>query len=149
MIQRLAIETTIASTNDIPLIYQLAKEIWQDHYLNIITQDQINYMMDLMYSEEALIDQMTLKSQRFLLIKIHSETIGFLSYSINDIECFLHKFYIKTKNQEKNELVHTNDATAFALSRILAAITENYQNEDGSIRVPDVLQKYMGGRQAL
>lgn len=56
---------------------------------------------------------------------------------------------IKTKIADKNELVHTNDATAFALSRILAAITENYQNEDGSIRVPDVLQNYMGGRQTI
>lgn len=56
---------------------------------------------------------------------------------------------IKTKSADRNELVHTNDATAFALSRILAAITENYQNEDCSIRVPEVLQKYMGGRQVL
>lgn len=56
---------------------------------------------------------------------------------------------IKTKRVDKNELVHTNDATAFALSRILAAITENYQNEDCSIRVPEVLQKYMGGKQTI
>lgn len=56
---------------------------------------------------------------------------------------------IKTKLADKNQLVHTNDATAFALSRILAAITENYQNEDGIIRVPDVLQNYMGGRQTI
>lgn len=47
------------------------------------------------------------------------------------------------------QFVHTNDATAFAMSRILAAITENYQNEDGTIRVPDVLQKYMGGRTTI
>lgn len=56
---------------------------------------------------------------------------------------------IKTKLADKNELVHTNDATAFALSRILAAITENYQNEDGTIRVPAVLQNYIGGRQII
>lgn len=54
-----------------------------------------------------------------------------------------------SKYGSKLEFVHTNDATAFALSRILAAITENYQNEDGTIRVPEVLQKYMGGRQTL
>jgi seryl-tRNA synthetase len=56
---------------------------------------------------------------------------------------------IRTKKQDKVEFVHTNDATAFALSRILAAIMENYQNEDGSIRVPVVLQKYLEGRQTL
>lgn len=42
------------------------------------------------------------------------------------------------------ELVHTNDATAFAMSRILAAIVENYQDKDGSIWVPEVLKKYIG-----
>lgn len=40
--------------------------------------------------------------------------------------------------------VHMNDATAFAVGRILIAIMENYQQEDGSIRVPDALQAYVG-----
>lgn len=56
---------------------------------------------------------------------------------------------VRVKKEGGLELVHTNDATAFALSRILAAIVENYQNEDGSIRVPEVLQKYMGGVELL
>ncbi len=43
------------------------------------------------------------------------------------------------------ELVHTNDATAFALGRILKAIIENYQNEDGTITIPEVLKPYVGG----
>ncbi len=42
------------------------------------------------------------------------------------------------------ELIHTNDATAFALSRILIAIIENNQTEDGHVNIPKVLQKYMG-----
>ena len=56
---------------------------------------------------------------------------------------------IRTKLHDEMQFVHTNDATAFALSRILAAIMENFQNEDLSIRVPEVLQKYMGGEQTL
>lgn len=40
--------------------------------------------------------------------------------------------------------VHMNDATAFAIGRTLIAIMENYQQEDGSIRVPDVLVPYVG-----
>ena len=42
------------------------------------------------------------------------------------------------------ELMHTNDATAFS-QRPLIAIMENYQQADGTIRVPAVLQKYYGG----
>ncbi len=57
---------------------------------------------------------------------------------------------IRTKTLDgENKLVHTNDATAFAMSRILAAIVENYQNEDGSIRIPDALQKFMGGKNVI
>ncbi len=47
------------------------------------------------------------------------------------------------------ELVHTNDATAFATNRIMAAIVENNQNEDSTIAVPEVLRPYMGGREVL
>ena len=42
------------------------------------------------------------------------------------------------------EFVHMNDATAFAIGRTLIAIMENYQQKDGSIKVPRVLQKYTG-----
>ena len=47
------------------------------------------------------------------------------------------------------ELVHTNDATAFALGRIMIAIIENYQNEDATVRVPEILRKYMNGKEIL
>jgi seryl-tRNA synthetase len=44
----------------------------------------------------------------------------------------------------KTQLVHMNDATAFAIGRILIAILENYQQKDGSVVVPEVLRKYAG-----
>lgn len=53
------------------------------------------------------------------------------------------------RNDGSIELVHTNDATAFACGRILVAIIENYQNADATIRVPKVLQKYLGGKEVL
>jgi seryl-tRNA synthetase len=42
------------------------------------------------------------------------------------------------------ELIHTNDATAFACGRAMVAIMENYQNEDGSVQVPTVLVPFFG-----
>ena len=45
---------------------------------------------------------------------------------------------------EKGDFVHMNDATALAIGRILIAIYENFQRENGSIAVPKVLQKYTG-----
>ncbi|HSX17170.1 MAG TPA: serine--tRNA ligase [Patescibacteria group bacterium] len=53
---------------------------------------------------------------------------------------------IRVRRQDgKTELVHTADATAFAMSRILKALIENNQTADGRIMVPKVLQPYMGG----
>lgn len=47
------------------------------------------------------------------------------------------------------ELIHTNDATAFALGRAMIAIIENGQNADGTIRIPKVLHPYLGGKTIL
>ncbi|HSX27405.1 MAG TPA: serine--tRNA ligase [Patescibacteria group bacterium] len=53
------------------------------------------------------------------------------------------------KQDGSTELAHTNDATAFALGRILAAIVENYQDKEGNIYVPEVLKPYLGSREKL
>jgi len=50
---------------------------------------------------------------------------------------------IKVKIKNENEYLHTLNGTALALGRAMIAIYENYQNEDGSITVPKVLQKWM------
>ena len=51
---------------------------------------------------------------------------------------------IRFKNERgKNELVHTLNGSSLAVGRTLVAIMENYQEKDGSIRVPDVLRKYL------
>ena len=46
---------------------------------------------------------------------------------------------------QKPEYAHALNGTAFAIGRMLIAIIENYQQKDGSIRIPDALQSYMGG----
>ena len=47
--------------------------------------------------------------------------------------------------QGKTEFVHTVNGSGLAVGRTLVAILENYQNADGSVTVPQVLQPYMGG----
>ncbi|CAA3705186.1 serine--tRNA ligase [Candidatus Portiera aleyrodidarum] len=49
------------------------------------------------------------------------------------------------KNKEKPNLVHTLNGSGIAVGRCLLAIMENYQNEDGSITVPEILRSYMCG----
>ncbi len=49
----------------------------------------------------------------------------------------------------KNHFVHTLNGSGLAVGRTLVAVMENYQNEDGSITVPDVLKPYMGGKEII
>lgn len=49
----------------------------------------------------------------------------------------------------KTEFAHLLNGTAFAIGRILIAILENEQEEDGTVRVPEVLQSYMDGTQVI
>ena len=55
------------------------------------------------------------------------------------------------RNPETNkpELVHTLNGSGLAVGRTLVAVLENYQQADGSIRVPDVLKPYMGGIEVI
>jgi len=60
----------------------------------------------------------------------------------NDTDFQSRRLNIKYKNEAtgKNELVYTLNGTAFAVGRILIAIMENYQQEDGTIKIPDALK---------
>ena len=49
----------------------------------------------------------------------------------------------------KPELVHTLNGSGLAVGRTLVAVLENYQQADGSIRVPEVLKPYMGGLEVI
>ncbi|CAI8214105.1 MAG: serine--tRNA ligase [Sulfurovum sp.] len=50
---------------------------------------------------------------------------------------------IRYKDGKKNILAHTLNGSSLAVGRTLLAIMENYQQEDGSVKIPDVLKKYM------
>lgn len=49
----------------------------------------------------------------------------------------------------KVELVHTLNGSGLAVGRTLVAVLENYQNADGSVTVPNVLRKYLGGLEVI
>ena len=55
----------------------------------------------------------------------------------------------KPQGKNKTELVHTLNGSGLAIGRTWLAILENYQQADGSVRVPKVLQPYMGGEEVI
>ena len=71
--------------------------------------------------------------------------------SVSNCEAFqARRLQARFKNaQGKNELVHTLNGSGLAVGRTLVAVLENYQHEDGSWSVPEVLRPYMGGVEML
>ncbi|MYL34418.1 serine--tRNA ligase [Pontibacillus yanchengensis] len=55
----------------------------------------------------------------------------------------------RREQQGKPEFVHTLNGSGLALGRTVAAILENYQQEDGTVLVPEVLRPYMGGKEVI
>lgn len=71
---------------------------------------------------------------RYREITSTSNTTDFQSRRLN----------IKYQNKKEAEFVHMLNGTGFAMGRTIIAIIENYQNKDGSVSIPKVLQKWMG-----
>jgi seryl-tRNA synthetase len=71
--------------------------------------------------------------------------------SVSNCEAFqARRMQARFKNaQGKNELVHTLNGSGLAVGRTLVAVLENYQNADGSVTVPEVLRRYLGGAELL
>ncbi len=95
--------TLIKATNkDYLVIQKLAIEIWNKHYVPIIGQEQVDYMLKKMYSVEAIDEQINTKSQNFYLIESEGAAIGFVSFTpITNGEFWLNKFYVLQQNQAK------------------------------------------------
>ncbi|HQO30485.1 MAG TPA: serine--tRNA ligase, partial [Accumulibacter sp.] len=71
--------------------------------------------------------------------------------SCSNFEAFQARRLLARCRRERNriEWVHTLNGSGLAVGRTLVAIIENYQQADGSIGVPTVLQPYLGGRQKI
>ncbi|MBT3277599.1 serine--tRNA ligase [Candidatus Thioglobus sp.] len=74
---------------------------------------------------------------------------------ISSCSCFedfqSRRLQLRYKNKETNkpELLHTLNGSGLAVGRTLVAVLENHQQADGSIKIPAVLQSYMGGLQII
>jgi ribosomal protein S18 acetylase RimI-like enzyme len=93
-----------AEAEDINTIGYLAYQIWPSAYKDILTFDQLHYMLQYLYSPEALRDQMLKQHHIFLLAETEEEDpVGFASFSRVKQDVFkLHKLYVLPGLQNMN-----------------------------------------------
>ncbi|MBR2540468.1 MAG: serine--tRNA ligase [Mogibacterium sp.] len=107
----------------------------------------------------------------FRVVRLSSGDLGFSSAMTYDVEVWMPSYgrYVeisscsnfedfqarranirfKRDKDTKPEFVHTLNGSGLAVGRTVAAILENYQQEDGSVVIPEALRPYMGGREVI
>ncbi|MEI7474042.1 MAG: GNAT family N-acetyltransferase [bacterium] len=84
----------------IEMVEELAKEIWSEHYTEIIGEAQVKYMVDKFQSQSA-INQQIQQGLIYYLIKYKDNYIGYFAVEIKNKELFLSKLYIKAEYQNQ------------------------------------------------
>jgi seryl-tRNA synthetase len=126
--------------------------------------DSYDVLEQLTAHAEAILQQLELP---YRVVTLCTGDIGFSAAKTYDLEVWLpgqqayreisscsnfeafqaRRMQARWRNPEtgKPELLHTINGSGLAVGRTLVAVMENYQQADGSIRIPDVLKPYMGG----
>jgi len=127
-------------------------------------EDSYRELEDLTRNAETILQRLELP---YRVVALCTGDLGFASAKTYDLEVWLpgQKLYreisscsnfedfqarragirFKRKGASGTELVHTLNGSGLAVGRTLVAVLENYQQKDGTVRIPRVLQSYMGG----
>jgi ribosomal protein S18 acetylase RimI-like enzyme len=106
-----------ATTEDIPLIRELCFKVWPQTYAPILSQEQIDYMLGKMYSQDSLQEQMQNRSQ-FIFVYEDDEPVGFAAYFERSPSFFkLDKIYVLPSQQGKG-------TGRFVIDHIIAEIKQ-------------------------
>jgi GNAT superfamily N-acetyltransferase len=92
-----------AHIKDYQTIYDIAVPVWNATYKSILKAEQLDYMLKLMYSQEAIAEQMSTKGHQFLLALDDNAAVGFTSYEVNYGAQItkIHKLYVLPETHGK------------------------------------------------
>ena len=92
-----------AVPSDIPLIQELTSAVWPQTYSDILSREQLEYMLEMMYSESSLQRQINTQQDRFIIASNDDVPVGFASWSPTPDKkiCRLHKIYVLQNQQGK------------------------------------------------
>ncbi len=104
-----------ANESDISLIRGLSQKIWPETYATILSTEQIDHMMKMMYSEIALKEQLR-QNNEFVIVNDGRDPIGFASFGLESPGVYkLHKIYLLPNMQRKG-------VGKFVINQILGAM---------------------------
>ncbi len=117
------------SEEKIKELENLAQEIWNEHYIKILSQEQIDYMLENFQSEKALKEQIQNGYEYYIIYK-DREIAGYIGFCPDDGYLFLSKIYLKAKMRGKG------------LGRAGIEFAEKYAINHGFNRIRLTVNKY-------
>jgi diamine N-acetyltransferase len=112
-----------AGLEDYKIIQEIAYKTWPHTYGEILSENQLDYMLDAFYSESVLKENIKEKGHQFLLAKEKDTVLGFASFEHNYLQknkTRIHKIYILPENQGKG------------IGKLLIDAIEKFANENHS-----------------
>lgn len=85
----------VKDEDQIKEVVRLAREIWLDYYVSIVTKEQVEYMLDKYQSEIAIYDQIYNQGYSYFLFVYNNESAGYLAFQQRGNELFLSKVYVR------------------------------------------------------
>ncbi|MES2513367.1 MAG: GNAT family N-acetyltransferase [Bacteroidota bacterium] len=123
------IHLALATEKDLNTIAKLAHVIWNDHYVEIVGQEQVDYMLNKMYAHKSLLEQLHQKKHVFYVIEHDEKAIGFIAVSSeNNKDYFLHKFYIDQQKSNTGIGTQVLNSLIQAIRPKSLTLTVNRQN---------------------
>ena len=115
---------------ELDTVSELAVRIWNAHYVPIIGQQQVDYMLNKMYSRQSLEEQLTQKQHLFYLVVLNDRDVqGFVSVNREqDRHWFLNKLYILPDKAAKGLGTAVFEALKKLLQPAKITLTVNRQN---------------------
>ena len=98
------IDIKAACLDDLVVIQKLAYETWPSAYLDILGKDQLDYMLEKIYSLSSLEQQFSVLKHSFIIVFDDQTPIGFASYAAHENSSIFHlnKIYVLPDQQGKN-----------------------------------------------
>lgn len=126
-----------ATLQDVPVIQSLAATIWPVTFKDILSQEQISYMMDFMYSDSALEQQIGVHHHQFLLAQQNNNYIGYLSFELDyksDTKTKIHKVYLLPEVQGQGVGKRLfEEVTALALQHGNQTLSLNVNRDNSAV----------------
>lgn len=97
-----AITIRNVSLPEIPVIRQLIYQTWPETYKDILSKEQIGYMLDMIYSDASLTKQIMKDNHRFIIAYENNEPLALSDYSLIEPGIYkIHKIYVLPQSQGK------------------------------------------------